>query len=60
MIVIPTRNLSDLRVPLPAERLAAWAYRYHLTRDSENARIDMARTRRLKVALTRNLRRVQG
>lgn len=58
MILFRTNNLESIRPPTPTERLAAWAYRYYLTRDSENQRIDMARTRRLKARITAG-RRVQ-
>lgn len=56
MILIPTRTLEQIRPRTPAERRAAWAWRYHLTRESLDAAVDMARTRRLKLTQTREKR----
>lgn len=56
MIIIPTRTWGQLLPPTNAQRRASWAYRYELQRDSEAARIDMARTRMLKLDQMRKRR----
>ncbi len=54
MIIIPTRTWNDLRPLRPDERVSRWAAKYPTAKLAQDTVVDMARTRRLKLAKHRN------